>query len=168
MTTRLVELLYQSWSDLDRALEGLTDSEATTRVHGGSAIAWTVGHVSQMADSWINGRFQRLPASPVLSRSEFRTGASGDWSDWPAIRSAVDEIRANARRFLSSITEQDLDQVVPYDGSITDLRASGLRLGYAIMRIAAHHWIHSGEIVTVRSRMGWQERTGRQWGVTLL
>ena len=34
------------------------------------------------------------------------------------------------------------------------LRETGLRLSYALMRIAAHHFIHAGEIVTVRSRLG--------------
>ena len=47
-----------------------------------------------------------------------------------------------------------IDQVIPYDGSIQFLRETGLRLSYALMRIAAHHFIHAGEIVTIRSRLG--------------
>ena len=45
-------------------------------------------------------------------------------------------------------------RVIPYDGSIQFLRETGLRLSYALMRIAAHHFIHAGEIVTIRSRLG--------------
>ena len=38
--------------------------------------------------------------------------------------------------------------------AIQFLRETSLRLSYALMRIAAHHFIHAGEIVTIRSRLG--------------
>ena len=41
-----------------------------------------------------------------------------------------------------------------------------MRLSYALMRIAAHHLIHAGEIVTVRSCLGHDtDKFGRpDWG----
>ena len=41
-----------------------------------------------------------------------------------------------------------------------------VRLSYALMRIAAHHLIHAGEIVTVRSCLGHDtDKLGRpDWG----
>jgi hypothetical protein len=47
MPDNLALLVYESWSDLDRATAGLTPEQATERRDGQSAIAWTVGHVSQ-------------------------------------------------------------------------------------------------------------------------
>ena len=73
MADKLVALMYESWADLDRAVTGLNPDEATDRHGGSSGIAWTVGHVTHMLDSWIGVRFQGLPPHPVISDANFRT-----------------------------------------------------------------------------------------------
>lgn len=145
-------LLYESWTMLDEAVEGLTPEEATTRHDGGSSIAWTVGHVTTMVDSWINVNFQGLPPHPVIGGRQFHIGGTGEWGDWAGILEAADKVRHQARLYLDS--EPPIDRVIPYDGSIQFLRETGLRLSYALLRIAAHHFIHSGEIITIRSQLG--------------
>jgi hypothetical protein len=160
--------MYESWTDLDRAVNGLTPKQATTRHDGGSAIAWTLCHVTNMVDSWINMRFQRLPPHPAISQPMVRTGGSGDAKDWPIILTAVKKVREAARRFLDSAQEPDLDRVIPYDGSINFLRTTGLPPRYALMRIAAHHYIHIGEIVTIRSRLGHEIEDFPEWGMALI
>ena len=77
MSNKLIGLMYESWADLDRAVSGLTPEEALARHDGGSSIAWTVGHLTHMLDSWIVVRFQGLPPHPVISDPTFRTGGSG-------------------------------------------------------------------------------------------
>jgi hypothetical protein len=168
VTSKFVALIYQSWADLDRAVEELSQEEATTRSHGGSAIAWTVAHATTTVDSWLNVGFQGLPPDPIIHQSDFWTGGSGDASDWPSIRKAVERTRGTAREFLDAKSDADLDTVIPYGGSIPLLRKSGLQLRYALMAIACHHWIHMGEILTNRSRLGWQEPSIEDWGRTLL
>ena len=167
---KLVLLTCESWADLYRAIDGLTPEEAMTRSHGSSAIAWTLGHVTHMVDSWINVRFQRLPPHPVIDTPGFRAGGGGEALDWPTVLAAAGEVRDAAKPFLDTVDEADLDRVIPYDGSIALLRDTGLRLGYALMRITAHHYIHVREIVTVRSRLG--HATGQtelpDWGRALL
>ena len=167
---KLVLLTYESWADLYRAIDGLTLEEATTRSHGSSAIAWTLGHVTHMVDSWINVRFQRLPPHPVIDTPEYRAGGGGEVLDWPTVLAAAGEVRDTVRRFLDTVDEADLDRVIPYDGSIEVLRDTGLRLGYALMRITAHHYIHVGEIVSVRSRLGHATRQTElpDWGRALI
>jgi hypothetical protein len=65
----------------------------------------------------------------------------------------VEEVRATARPFLLSL-ETTADQRVPYDGSLRLAREAGfLDLRFALARIASHHYIHIGEIATVRSRL---------------
>lgn len=167
MPHRLVLYLYQCWIDLDGTIEGLTYDEATTRRHGGSSIAWTLGHVTHMLDSWINKNFQGLAQNPIISRPDFRTGGSGDSEDWDAILAAVSEVREAAKRFLEQIQESDLERVIPYEGSIEFLCRIGLRLDYAIMRIAAHHFMHAGEILAMRSAMGHTLVERPDWGRTL-
>ena len=164
---KLVLLTYESWAQVDRAISRLTLEEATTRHGGGSSIAWTMSHVTHMVDSWINTRFQGLPPHTFISNSNFRAGGSGEENDWLTVLTSVREVREAARRFLDSDQATDLDRVIPYDGSISFLRPIGLSLGYALMRIAAHHFMHAGEIVTVRSRLGHVLDEGPDWGQAL-
>ena len=168
MASKLVLLMYESWAQLDRSMSGMTPGEMTTRYDGGSNVVWTVGHVTNMVDSWINVRFQGLSPHPVISQADFRTGGSGEAKDWPNISAAVSEVRDAARWFLDSKTDSDLDILIPYDGSIAFLRPIGLRLSYAIMRIAAHHFQHAGEIVTIRSRLGHEIDGSSEWGKALV
>ena len=152
MTDRLVLFLYESWKNMDEAIEGLTREEATVRHFGGSSICWTLGHVNQMVDSWLNVNFQRHPSHPFVRGDRFGAGGTGECDDWEDVLAATNEVRSRARDFLDA--EPSLDLVIPYKGSIAFLRETGLRLSYALLRISAHHFIHSGEIVTIRSRLG--------------
>ncbi len=167
MPNRLIALVYESWADLDRAVSGLTPDEAMSCHDEGSSIAWTVGHVTHMLDSWIVVRFQGLPPHPVISHPMFRAGGNGEAKDWPMILAGVKQVREAARRLLDR-QEPDLDLVISYDGSIKFLRPVGLSLGYAIMRIAAHHFMHVGEVVTIRSRLGHVIEDFPEWGRTLV
>jgi hypothetical protein len=166
MPDSLALLVYQSWSDLDGAVAGLTPEQATERRDGQSAIAWTVGHVSQQVDSWLNMRLQGLPPHPLIRDPRFHTGAEGEADDWPGLLAAVEEVRARARRFLDAEPGPDLGLRVPYDGGVAYLRTTGLSLRYALLSIAAHHFIHGGEIETLRSlRRHPRHETGRgEWG----
>ena len=75
MAEQLVELLYQSWHDLDHATEGLSAVDADAQHYGLSRIAWTVGHVGQQVDSWFNVRFAGNAPHALLSLPAFHTGA---------------------------------------------------------------------------------------------
>ena len=168
MPNKLILYMYESWAQVDSTTEGLTAIEATTRHDVGSGIAWTVGHVTHMLDTWINTRFQRLPPHPFISRQNFRTGGTGEENDWPAVQGGLNEVRGTARKFLDSEDGLDLDRVIPYDGSIPFVRSVGLSLGYALMRIAAHHFMHAGEILTIRSHLGHVLSEGPDWGRRLV
>ena len=97
MANKLILYMYESWAQVDRATEGLTAREATTRYDFGSGIAWTVGHATTMVDSWINTRFQHLPPHPFISRTNFRNGGTGEEKNWPAVQAGVNEVRERAR-----------------------------------------------------------------------
>ena len=164
MQDRIVLFLYESWNYLDGSLAGLTREEATTQHDGGSSIAWTIGHVTTMVDSWINTNFQGLPPHPFISDPRFGIGGTGECQEWEEMLAATNEVRTRARSFLDS--GPPVDSIVPYSGSIQFLRATGLRLSYALLRIASHHFIHGGEIVAVRSRLGHDTDSlfGPDWG----
>lgn len=163
----LILALFQAWADLDHAIVGLEPAQALTRAHGGSSIAWTVGHITQQVDSWFNVRFQGQPPHPVISRPDFHTGGSGMAADWPAVLDGVRTVQATARRYLAAEPGPDLGRVVPYDGGVRFLHATGLSLRYAVVSIAAHHWQHVGEIMTVRALLGHAIEDERAWGQDL-
>ena len=152
MPDPLALFLYESWKNLDVSVSGLTREEATTRHFGGSSVAWTIGHVTTMVDSWLNANFQGLPPHTFLAGDRFRNGGTGECDDWEEVLAAADEVRRSARVYLDS--DPPIASVVPYAGSIEFLRETGLRLSYALLRLSAHHFIHGGEIVTIRSRLG--------------
>ena len=168
MAEKLVELLFQSWEDLDHAIEGLSASEAEARHQGLSPVSWTVGHVSQQVDSWFNVRFAGGQPHPLLGDAMFRTGASGDAPAWETVLAAVADVSEAARRFLDTVGTEDLERVVPYTGGIEYLRPVGLKLSYALMRTATHHFLHGGEIVTVRSLIGRSADDSWVWGTALI
>jgi hypothetical protein len=155
MPDKLILFLDQSWADLDREIDG-------------SAIAWTVGHLTTQVDSWLNMRFQGMPPHPTFERVIFRTGGSSTAMDWPGILASMREVRATAKRFLDAEPGPDLERMMPYDGGITYLHATGLPLRFALMSIDAHHFQHVAEIVTIRSRLGHLLTDAPEWGRALL
>jgi hypothetical protein len=169
MPARLVLFLYESWRLLDGAVNGLSREEATAREGTNSSIAWTVGHVTNMLDGWVNMRFQGLTPHPFISLPNFRTGGDGNERDWLKVLASVKEVRAAAREYLDCLQDSDLDRVIPYDGGIDFLRTRGLSLRYALERTSAHHYLHFGEIMTIRSQMGHAVNTlfGSDWGRAL-
>ena len=52
---------------------------------------------------------------------------------------------------------------MPYDGSFSRLRETGLPLSYALLRTCAHHYFHIGEIATKRGALG--QRVGEYPGL---
>jgi len=121
-----------------------------------------------MIDSWINKMFVGIPPHSLISLRAFRPGGGAEADDWPAVQAAVREVRDASRRFLDADPAPDLDRMIPYDGSIEDLRPVGLSLRYAIMRISAHHFVHVGEIVTNRRRLGHTVGEFPDWGLDLV
>ncbi len=151
--SKLVGLLLDAWEDCDRVLSGLTPDEAV-RAAGGSSFAWTAAHVANQVDAWINVRFQDLSPHPLIGEQRFRVGGSGRADDWPAVRAAVRQVREAAGAYLERLSDADLDLTIPYDGSFTHLRATGLNLRYALLRACAHHYFHIGEIAAKRAVLG--------------
>ncbi len=117
-------------------------------------FAWTLAHVTQQVDSWVNVRFRGRAPHPLISHERFRMGTTGAGSDWPAIQQAVKEVRESARQYLAGLGERDLDRAIPYTGSLTVLQDRDLTLRYALLRIAAHHYFHVGDVAARRTGLG--------------
>ena len=154
MAIALASLVLEAWHDLDRATADLSAEDAERRVGTASPISWSVAHCTHMVDSWLNVNFQGAEPHAFLNGDTFRKDAAGDPLDWDAVKTAVDQVRRDASRYLDSVREDGLDRRVVYTGSIETLRETGFSPRYAMMRIAAHHYFHLGEIVAVRNALG--------------
>jgi uncharacterized damage-inducible protein DinB len=152
VNSALVGLVFEAWNDLDRVLDDLDPTAATRQIDGGSSIAWTLAHLSNQVDAWLNVRFAGHSAHVLVSQERWRTGGTGAAENWPAIQNAAVEVRSTARRALSELADSDLERAVPYDGRITALQGGTVTLRYSLARVAAHHYFHLGEIATIRSR----------------
>jgi hypothetical protein len=70
-----------------------------------------------------------------------------DPDDLDAIRRAIVEVRETARAYLEPLSDADLDRAIEFRGRSNTLR-------YALIRMAAHHYFHIGDIASIRSRDG--------------
>ncbi|MEX0781341.1 MAG: DinB family protein [Dehalococcoidia bacterium] len=161
---RAAGLALESLNDLRLALDGLADEAAIVRHDGASSIAWTAAHVTQGLDSLVLYRFAGRERDPLLGDTALGAGGTGTVTNWPALRSKIAEVQSAARDFVATLTDVDLGRTVPYDGSIAGLRPTGINLEYALLRVAAHHFTHAGEIAAIRFAMGLAPPDNREWG----
>lgn len=152
--TATAGLVIEAWHDFDRATATLSCEDAERRLGTASSISWTLAHSTHMVDRWLNQLFQQRAAHALIDQDAYRIGALGQGPAWDAVRTAVGEVRGAARPYVEGLTEQDLDQRCDYHGSLDALRATGITPRYALLRIAAHHYLHLGEIVALRHQMG--------------
>jgi len=152
--SRLVGLVFEAWKDLDRVLEGLDAQDLVQNFDGGSSFAWTLAHVTNQVDAWINVRFQGREPHDLIGQDRFRIGGTGAADNWLQIEEGVSEVRRATRSYLEELQELDLDLTIPYDGSFTHLHQTGLNLRFALLRGCVHHYFHIGEIASKRDRLG--------------
>jgi DinB superfamily len=148
----MVGLVFGAWSDLERVLGGLDTTTATRQMDGGSSFAWTLAHLSNQIDAWLNVRFFGQVPHLLINQERWRTGGTGAAQDWPAIQNAAADVRLTARGCLHDLRDADLAQTAPYTGRIAALQGGTVTLRYSLARTAAHHYFHIGEIATIRSR----------------
>ncbi len=152
--SKLVALMFDAWADLDRVVEGLSPEVALETIDGGNSFAWTIAHSANFVDRFVNVRFQKMARHPYIGRNVFGFGAAGVADDWDAVREGVREVHEAALGYLSQLDDDDLNKVIPYDGSHRHLRATGISLRYALFRAIAHDYFHIGEIASKRDRLG--------------
>ena len=152
--SKLVALVFDTWEDTDRVMEGLTPEHAAENFHGGSSFAWTAGHIANTLDFWVNVRFAGHKPHPLISQSRFRFGGDGEADDWEVIRCGAAEVRSVTRAFIQGMSDVDLELSKPYQGSFKELEGRDISLRYYLSRVITHHYFHIGEIASKRTMLG--------------
>ena len=152
--SKLVALVFETWEDADRVMEGLTPKQAGENFRGGSSFAWTAGHIANTLDFWVNIRFAGHKPHPLISQSRFRFGGGGEADDWEAIRCGSTEVRSLTRTFIEGMSDIDLERSKPYQGDLKELVGKDISLRYYLSRVIVHHYFHIGEIASKRTMLG--------------
>ena len=150
----IATLLVDALDDLERSLDGLTGIEAERRCPGLNPICWTVAHLAQHIDSWVNGIMAGEPAEPFLSTDRFRRGSGGEPAEWGAAQAACTRVLHKARGYLARAAGTDLEQTSPYTGNVEWLKGKPIPGKYRLARLVAHVYYHVGDITAVRATMG--------------
>lgn len=141
----LVEQLRFTRSELQRALEGVTDDEARQRFMPMNCISWTIAHLAaQEQRYWLTFAQGQTPI-PELQAFGYGQPASTPpldeaWRLWHAVTTATDP-------YLDSLTTPMLLEY-PQDNRI------GESVGTLIRRVTYHYWYHLGESQAIRQMLG--------------
>lgn len=153
--SKLIGLVFDSWDDLDRVLNKLDIKEAIESPNGESSFTWTLAHVTEQVDRWINVIAQNMLPHPDLGKKEFGFGGTGISQDWQLINQASQEVRAAAKSYLDNLSDNDLESIVVNDNDPNAKpERKRIKLYSVILRIIAHYYFHIGEIAAKRDRIG--------------
>jgi uncharacterized damage-inducible protein DinB len=153
--SKLVGLVFDSWDDFDRVLNELDIQEAIENPNGGSSFTWTLAHVTEQVDKWINVIAQNMLPHPTVEKKEFRFRGTGISQEWQLINQASQEVRAKAKSYLENLSDTDLESIVLNDNDPnTRPERKQIKLYSMILRIVAHYYFHIGEIAAKRDSIG--------------
>lgn len=144
----LIAQLRFTRSEFKRALEGLTDAEASRRFMPMNCIAWNIGHLAWHEQRYFLFYGQGQTPWPEINE-QFASGAPACtprleevWAAWHAVTQATDP-------WLDSLTVEGLQQHVVREG-----KPSPYIWGSLLQRVIYHYWYHTGENLAIRQMLG--------------
>jgi hypothetical protein len=155
VVSKLAGAIFDMWKDVDRAFADLTEADALERHGGGSAFAWTLVHIANFEDGQINFRTRGRERNVVLADQfeRFRE-TPGTADQWERIKAGVEEMRAELRGYLESLSEADIATMM----APATARTPEQPLQLLLWRDIAHTYYHIGEVAAKRDQLG--QRTG--------
>ena len=130
---------------MERALDDVTEEEATQRPQGLAPIVWQVGHLVISEAGLIKNISGVDMALPENYSHLFASGTSGEGS-FPPLAEVRDAF-ARSQQELLRIAQGDLGRAV--DGGRFYSNVAG-----ALLFADRHRWYHIGKIMTLRSLLG--------------
>ena len=148
MTHPLVTQLRFTRSELQRALDGVSDADARRRLEPMNCISWMIGHLaSQEHFYWVmtaQGQnlapdlyetvgYRQPPSTPPLAEM---------WAVWRTVTNSADE-------YLDTLTTKQLQTHLEWKD-----RPVPESIGTMLQRVIYHYWYHIGEAMAVRQLLG--------------
>jgi hypothetical protein len=148
MTHPLVLQLRFTRSELRRAVQGLSETEAQKRFLPVNCISWNVGHLAWQEQRYAQYYGQGQLLFPEIKQI-FAYGAPAStpelkevWAKWKKITAASDPL-------LDVLTVEKMQQQVVRHGKL-----SPYLLGSLLQRMIYHYWYHIGECLAIRQMLG--------------
>jgi len=148
MTHLLVTQLRFTRSELQRALDGISDEDARRRVKPMNCISWMIGHLADQEQRyWVQWAQGRIVVPELNDLVGFGKPASMPplaemWAAWHTIIEAADP-------YLDTLTPEILQTTFARDGN-----SIGENIGTLLQRMLYHYWYHIGEAMAVRQLLG--------------
>jgi uncharacterized damage-inducible protein DinB len=148
MTHPLVVQLRFTRSELQRALDGVSDADARHRLEPMNCISWMVGHLANQEQYYWVYLAQGKAAVPGLHKlvgygKPASTPPLADmWAAWHSVTQAADP-------YLDTLTPEVLQTHLKRDGNPLPEN-----IGTLLQRVIYHYWYHIGEGLAVRQLLG--------------
>lgn len=148
MTHPLVIQLRFARSELQRALDGISDEEACQRFKPMNCISWMIGHLANQEHRyWVIAAQGKNLAPDLNDLVGFGKPASTPpldemWDVWRSITTEADI-------FLDTVTSPELQTYFEWYGKPFPESA-----GTLLQRALYHYWYHIGEAMAVRQMLG--------------
>ncbi len=163
--------LERNWDMVDAALEGL-DDETMTRQPADhcNSIAWILWHMNHVVDTFLNTRLQSRPDLWIRDGWNAKFGLDAgarimgyspeELASWKAPSQEVqrdyyEAVKAAARDYITSLTNEDLDRRVTFP---PEAQTRDHSVATALGQLVWDNVAHGGQIAYLRGLyggMGW-------------
>ena len=144
----LVDQLRFARSEFRRALEGLSEDDATRRVLPMNCISWNIGHLAWQEQRYWLYRAQDQVLLPEVNE-QFAYGAPASTPTRADALAAWEQITAACDPWLDTVTTEVLEGPVIARG-----KPVGTNWGSLLLRMIYHYWYHTGENMGIRQALG--------------
>ena len=143
----LVLQLRFTRSEFSRAIRGIDDAAARTRVEPMNCISWNIGHLAWQEQRYFVTLGQgRTPFPDIEQR--FASGGPASTPELAEVLKAWRAITAEADPWLDTLTTETLqDHPIRQGKPITRI------FGNLLQRTIYHYWFHNGENQAIRQQL---------------
>lgn len=148
MTHPLITQLNFTRSEFQRALQGLSEEDASKRLLPMNCISWNVGHLAWQEQRYFLTFAQDKVLLPRLNE-EFRYGGPAGTPSLAEMQDAWRTITTAADEWLDTVTTEKLLEVYHHPSGNWSTSYGNL-----LHRVIYHYWYHTGENMAIRQTLG--------------
>lgn len=147
MAHPLVLQLRFTRSEFQRALQGLSEDDASKRLLPMNCISWNVGHLAWQEQRYFLTFAQDMVLLPSI-QERFRYGAPASTPSLAEMQNAWQTITHAADEWLEKITTEKLQEVYHHRSG-----QWATSYGNLLQRVIYHYWYHTGENMAIRQSL---------------
>lgn len=147
MVHPLVAQLRFTRSEFQRALQGLSEEDASKRVLPMNCISWNVGHLAWQEQRYFLTFAQDKVLLPNI-QAEFRSGGPASTPSLAEMQTSWQTITHAADEWLDAQTTEKLLEIYKHPSG-----QWSTSYGNLLQRVIYHYWYHTGENMAIRQSL---------------